>query len=257
MKISIITASYNSADTIRDTLESVLSQDYADFEHIIIDGGSTDGTLDIIKEYEDRYQGRLKWQSEPDKGIYDAMNKGLKLSTGEVIGVLSTDDFFAASNILSTVDKNATNVDAIYGDLVYLSHRNKNKIVREWVGSQYTDGAFLKGWHPAHPTFYVKKKVYDKLGGYDLSFDISADFELMLRFFEKGKISNKYVPVTFVKMRIGGESTGSLGNIIKGNKNVMRAFVKNGYKVPRFYLMKRLMPKAANMVKTKISNLFS
>lgn len=252
MKISIITATWNSGATLRDTMESVLSQSFTDYEHIIVDGNSKDNTLSIIKELEPRYNGRLKWISEPDKGIYDAMNKGIALATGDVIGILNSDDFYANENILKLISEGITDIDAVYGNLDFVDSSDTSRIVRQWTGSQYREGGFLKGWHPAHPTFYARKSCFERFGGFDISFDVSADFELMFRFIEKNRIKNAYIPHTLVKMRIGGESTGSIAKIIQGNKNVMRAFTKNGYAVPRFYLIRRLVPKAVNIIKNKL-----
>lgn len=252
MKVSIITVSYNSATTISDTIESVLGQDYTDFEHIIIDGGSTDDTIGVIGRYEPAYNGRLKMISEPDSGIYDGMNKGLRMATGDIIGFLNSDDFFNSNHVLHKICKGIKDVDAVYGDLVYVDKQNKDKTVRIWKGSQYYKGAFMHGWHPAHPTFYARRQCYERWGIHDTTFEVSADFELMLRFFEIGRITNRYLPYTLVKMRIGGESTGSLSNIIKGNKNVLKAFKKNGIKVPRFYVFKRLLPKIKSVIAAKL-----
>lgn len=255
MKISIITATYNSGLTLRDTLESVLSQDYTDYEHIIVDGVSKDDTMDVVKEYAPRYHERLRYISEPDNGIYDAMNKGIAMATGDVVGILNSDDFYASNDVLSSIADNIKDVDAVYGNLVFVDAVNSDKVVRRWIGSQYERGAFFKSWHPAHPTFYARKECFNRFGGFDISFDVSADFELMFRFIEKHGISNRYIPKTLVKMRYGGESTGSISKIIKGNKNVLRAFRENGFKAPRFYIIRRLMPKAINILKNKLKRL--
>ena len=252
MKISIITTAFNSGKTIEDTIRSVLSQSYEDFEHIIVDGGSKDNTMEIVGVYEDQYEGRLKYVSEPDKGIYDAMNKGIRMATGDVIGILNSDDFYASKEVLLEISKGIANTQIIYGDLDFVDSKDTTKIIRKWEGSQYKKGAFFKGWHPAHPTFYARKECFDKMGLFDLSFNVSADFELMLRFIEKGGFSSNYLPLTMVKMRLGGESTGSIKNIIKGNKNVLKAFQKNGYKIPHFYLIRRLGPKGVQMFKRKL-----
>lgn len=252
MRISIITATYNSERTLRDTLNSVLCQDYQGYEHIIVDGGSTDNTLDIIREYEQRYAGRLRWISEPDHGIYDAMNKGIAMSKGDIVGILNSDDFYADDSVLSEIVRNIADVDAVYGDLEFIDVCDTSRVVRQWHGSQYKRGAFQRGWHPAHPTFYARKKWFDTLGAFDTSFKVSADFELMLRFFERGRITSRYIPMTFVKMRMGGESTGSIKRIIEGNRNVLRAFKKNNMTVSPLYPVRRLLPKACNMLKNKI-----
>lgn len=251
MKISIVTTTYNSEKTLKDTIESVLAQDYENFEHIIVDGVSKDNTLAIIKEYEPKYNGKLRYLSEPDKGIYDAMNKGIKLASGDAIGFLNSDDFYTTPKTLSLIVKGLESNFVVYGNLIFVDAENTSKIVRKWIGSEYPINGFHKGWHPAHPTFYARKECFDKLGGFNLDFEISADFELMLRFLEKGKFSSKYMPETLVSMRMGGASTGSLKNIIKGNKNVLRAFRQNGLKAPKLYLFYRLYPKVFNLIKSK------
>ena len=252
MKISIITATWNSGATLRDTLESVLQQSYTNYEILIIDGGSSDNTHDIVEEYIPKFDGRLHWHTGKDKGLYDAMNKGIARATGDIIGILNSDDFYADSDVLSRIAEGCRNVEAVYGNLDFVDASDTSRVVRQWRGSQHRPGAFLKGWHPAHPTFYARRKCYERLGGFDISFDVSADFELMLRFLEANRISNRYIPHTFVKMRMGGESTGSIGKIIQGNKNVLRAFRKNGFKVSPFYLLRRLAPKALNLIKNKM-----
>ena len=252
MKISIITATYNSGATLSDTIQSVLNQTYHDFELIIQDGGSKDNTKAIVDEFIPQFNGRLKWYSEKDNGLYDAMNRGISHASGDVIGILNSDDFYADVNVLEKVANNIADVDAVYADLDFVDPVNTDNIVRQWKGSQHVSGGFMKGWHPAHPTFYAKKELFDRFGGFDTSFDVSADFELMFRFLEKGQAKSRYIPHTFVKMRLGGESTGSISKIIQGNKNVLRAFRKNGYKVPPFYLIRRLAPKAINLIKNKL-----
>ena len=252
MKISIITATYNSGATLRDTLESILNQSYPDYEILIIDGGSKDSTKQIVDEYIPKFNGKLKWHTGKDKGLYDAMNKGISRAAGDIIGILNSDDFYATPDVLETIAKTCERVEAVYGDLDFVDEENTDKVVRQWRGSQHEPGAFLKGWHPAHPTFYARRECYERFGGFDISFDVSADFELMLRFLEKGQLTNRYIPKTFVKMRMGGESTGSISKIIQGNKNVLWAFRKNGFKVPKFYLVRRLTPKALNIIKNKL-----
>ena len=254
MKLSIITITYNSEKTLRDTINSVLKQSYQNIEYLIIDGCSSDKTIAIIKEYEPFFKGRLKWISEPDKGIYDAMNKGINMATGDVIGILNSDDLFFNNNVLQDIVNTFTTkeIDCLYGNLIFVDVLNTNKVIRTWQGSQHFQNSFLKGWHPAHPTFYVKREIYKKYGVFDTSFDVSADFELMLRFIEKYKITNLYLDRYFVKMRMGGESTGSVKKIIQGNKNVLKAFKKNGFKVSPFYPIVRIFPKVINIIKTKI-----
>jgi glycosyltransferase involved in cell wall biosynthesis len=255
MKVSIITISLNSSNTIRETIESVLCQTYANIEYIIIDGKSTDGTIDIIKNYESIFEGRLKYISEPDNGLYDALNKGIKLSTGDIIGILNSDDYFIDSEVVVNIANafETHKIDAVYGNLLFVKKYNTSMIVRKWVGSFYKNNSFKVGWHPAHPTFYVKREIYEIYGLYDTSLGVSADFELMLRFIEKYKISTYYLDRYFIKMRMGGESTGSIKKIIKGNMNILKAFKKNEISVTPFcYLLLRLVPKMINIVRTKI-----
>lgn len=252
MKISIVTATYNSGKTLCDTLESVLGQDYADFEHLIIDGGSKDDTLDIVRRYEPRYRGRLRWISERDRGIYDAMNKGIAMATGDVVGILNSDDLYNDQHVLSDIAAafDGGGVDAVYGNLYFVKQDETGCVVRVWKGSPYK--RFATGWHPAHPTFYASRWCFERFGSFDISFDVSADFELMLRFIEKGGIATRYLDRYFVRMRVGGESTGSIKNIIKGNKNIIKAFKKNGIKVSPLYPVYRLLPKFIGLVKSKI-----
>ena len=257
MKISIITATYNSEKTLRDTLDSILAQTYPDIESIIVDGASKDGTMDIVREYEPRFEGRMRWISEPDKGIYDAMNKGIKMASGDVIGVLNSDDFYHDERVVEDI-ANAfiqKNVECVYGNLVFIDENDMNNTLRIWKGSQHECGSFLSGWHPAHPTFYVKSIWFERFGAFKLQYAVSADFELMLRFIEKGQIRNAYLDRYFVKMRMGGESTKSVHNIITGNKNILRAIRDNGFKPTKFYLIRRLIPKAWDMVKFKLETL--
>jgi len=254
MKISIITATFNSGATLRDTIQTVLTQTYQEIEYIIIDGNSRDNTLEIVREFEPYFDGRMKWISEPDNGIYDAMNKGIRMATGDIIGILNSYDFYNDENVLADIVNafGCKKTDCVYGNLVFVDSAKPDKIVRRWIGSQHTPGAFLKGWHPAHPTFYARRTCFEQYGDFDLSFEISADFELMLRFIEKNGCSNYYINRCFVKMRQGGASTGSIKNIIKGNKNILRAFRKNGYHISCLYPAKRLLPKLINVITTQI-----
>ena len=248
MKISIITITYNSEKTIKDTINSVLSQNYKNIEYIVVDGDSQDYTKEIVNSYGNKIS---KFISEPDNGIYDAMNKGLKLCTGDIIGILNSDDVFFDNKVIERIVKEFEDkdVDSTFGDLYYVKQDNLDKIVRKWKSSPFIEGSFAKGWHPAHPTFYVKKEIYEKYGYFDTTFDVSADFELMLRFLEKYKITSSYIPQVLVKMRDGGESNRSIQNILLGNKNIRRAFVKNGIKVNKLYTPKRLLFKVWQRIK--------
>lgn len=224
MKISIITVCFNSALTIKDTINSVLRQTHQDIEYIIIDGASTDNTLDIIKSYCDK----LIYISEKDGGTYDAMNKGIALATGDVTGTLNADDFYANENVLEEVVQIFMNSDkeACFGDLVYVDQKNINKIVRYWKSQDYVSESFKSGWMPAHPTFFVRKSVYDRLGGFNLDYKIAADFELLFRFIEQNKIKIKYLPKVLVKMRLGGTTNKNFSNILTQNKEIISILKK-------------------------------
>jgi len=236
--------SYNSDLTINDTIESVLLQTYNNIEYIVIDGQSIDNTLSIIKNYEQKFNGRMRWISEKDSGIYDAMNKGINLATGDIICFINSDDLFSDSHaidkIVNLFIKN-DKIECVYADLCYVASNNVNMIVRYWkTGNQRP---FLKGWHPAHPTFYVKKRIYEKYGNFDLQYKLAADFELMLRFIEKENISIVYLPEPLVKMRLGGATSKNLSNIRKQNIECLNAFKKNNIKVSFLYIFYRLIPK--------------
>ncbi|WP_418696782.1 glycosyltransferase family 2 protein [Bacteroides sp.] len=244
MKISIITVTFNSDKTFRSTVSSVLSQTYHNIEYIVVDGLSQDRTIDIVKENESSFKGRMRWISEKDEGLYDAMNKGFRMATGDVIGIINSDDLFAESTAIEKVMKTFEeypDIDAIYADLFYVAQSDTSKIVRHWISGQRRP--FKHGWHPAHPTFYVKRGVYQKYGLFDLDFKFAADFELMLRLIEKCHIKLAYLPEPLVKMRLGGTTSKNLTNIIKGNVECLKAFEKNGIKVSRLYPLLRLLPK--------------
>ncbi|MBB6610322.1 glycosyltransferase [Pontibacter sp. Tf4] len=233
MKISIITIVYNNRETIADTVESVLGQSYHNIEYIVIDGLSTDGTVEILKGYENRI---TKLVSEKDGGLYDAINKGIELATGDVIGFLHSDDIFHSQESVTFIAEafKANGTDSVYGDLLYVQKDNTNKIVRNWVSGNYERKNFLLGWMPPHPTFYVKREVYQELGLYNTYFKSSADYELMLRFLYKHNISTSYIPVKLVKMRVGGKSNVTLMNRILANQEDHQAWVINGLK-PLFF----------------------
>lgn len=242
MKISIITVCYNSAKTIVDSIMSVLSQDYPDIEYIIIDGGSTDGTIDIINKYSAKI---TKFISEPDNGIYDAMNKGICLASGDIIATLNSDDFYSSPcSVRTAVDAIIKeNVDCCYGDLEYVDFTDTSKIIRKWKSKSYIDGLFKLGWHPPHPTFFAKKQVYDKFGTFNTDLSISADYELMLRLLQKNNIKSVYIPHTIVKMRTGGVSNRSIKQIIRANHQCIKAWKLNGLKPGKLTIIKKLYSK--------------
>lgn len=225
MKISIITATYNSSKTITDTLKSVKRQTFSNIEHIVVDGNSTDNTLGLIKKH--NHAGPII--SEPDAGIYDAMNKGLQMATGDVIGILNSDDFFHDQYVVENI-ANAFqhyNCDAIYGDLVFVDKNNTSQIKRKWIAGGYNEKLFLKGWMPPHPTFYVKKEVYDKLGLFNTTLKSAADYELLLRFLYINQIKVQYLPGVIVHMREGGRSNCSIKNRLMAHFEDYKAWKLN------------------------------
>ena len=215
MKVSLITIAYNSAETIEDTIKSIVAQDYFNIEYIIIDGGSTDNTLSIVNKFKDSIATII---SEPDKGIYDAMNKGVQNATGDIIGILNSDDIYANNKVVSRIVEAIGDQDSIYADLVYVNRDNTDKVNRYWKSGTYKKGIFKKGWMPPHPTFFIKKSCYDQYGIYNLRLRSSADYELMLRMLHKHNISVVYLPEVITKMRVGGQSNVTLLNRIKANK---------------------------------------
>jgi len=239
MKTSIITVCYNSAKTIGHTLRSVREQTCEDIEHIVVDGGSTDNTLEVIAA---EGQHVAKLVSEIDMGIYDAMNKGIALATGEVVGFINADDFYASTSVLTDVAAafEKSGADSCYGDLCYVSQTDPTCVVRYWRSRRFVPGSFDAGWCPPHPTFFVRRSVYERLGGFDLSFKIAADFELMARYLEAAHITSCYIPKVLVKMRLGGTTNKSLSNILKQNSEIRQALKKLGLKfsLPKFVLSK-------------------
>ena len=233
MKISIITVVYNNKDTIKDAMNSVLLQEYDDLEYIIVDGASTDGSAEAIKEAIKKYPERsIKFISEKDNGIYDAMNKGIGLATGDMIGMLNSDDFYINNDVISTVVNEfmTKNVDSVFADLVYVRADDLNKIVRYYSSAGFYPKKMAYGWMPAHPTFFVKKEIYERYGLYKTDYQIAADYELIARFLVKNKVSYSYIPKVLVKMRTGGVSTRNLKSNWILNKEILRACAENGIK---------------------------
>ena len=228
MKITVITAAYNSAATIADTLRSVAEQTHPDVEHIIVDGLSTDDTVAIVEE---RGAHVARVITERDRGIYDAMNKGLAAATGDVIGLLNSDDLYPHSGVLSHVAAAFTadpGLDAVYGDLRYVKQFDVKKNVRYWRSSDFKPGNFLHGWVPPHPTFFARRQVYERLGAFNLDYRLAADWELMVRFMEVNRIRTRYCPEVFVHMRLGGATNQSWANVWEQNKEIWRAAKAHG-----------------------------
>lgn len=233
MKISIITVAFNAAETITATLRSVAVQTYAKVEHIVIDGASCDDTAEVVA----REGGHVtKFISEPDRGIYDAMNKGLRHATGDIVGFLNADDVYAKEQVLTRVAAAFSDpaIAACYADLVYVDPDNLDKVVRYWQSCPYEDGLFGKGWSPPHPTFFVRKSIYETYGCFDLSYLIGNDVELMMRFLARYKIASVYLPDVLVKMRTGGVSNRSISNIFKQNIEILKAAKRNNVPVSPF-----------------------
>jgi len=241
-KISIITVSFNSVITIRDTIESIISQDYNNIEYIIIDAGSKDGTLDIIKEYKEHIS---YFSSEIDNGIYDGMNKGIAAATGDIVGILNSDDFypnsFVISNVARTFEKQGC--DAVYGDLVYVKFFDIDKIVRYWQSGEYTIKKIKNGWMLPHPTFFVKSEMYERYGSYNIDLKTAADYEMILKLLYKYNINIFYIPMILVKMRMGGASNSSVLNRIRANKEDGLAWTKNQLNKPMLIRIKKPLQK--------------
>ena len=247
MKVSIITITYNSAETVEDTIQSVLAQDYPDIEYIIVDGASKDDTLSIVNRYKDKI---ATIQSEPDKGIYDAMNKGVRLATGELIGILNSDDFYADAQVISDIVKTvqSAGADGCYADLVYVDRNETSRVVRTWKSGEYRHGQFMRGWMPPHPTFFVKRAIYAKHGLYSLQLRSAADYELMLRLIHKHGISLAYLPRVITKMRAGGQSNVTLKNRWKANKEDRLACKMNGLQPGFLTLIRKPLSKLLQYV---------
>lgn len=246
MRVSIITVCFNSAATIEDTIESILGQDYKDIEYIVVDGGSTDGTLDII----DRHKHEIaRVISEPDHGIYDAMNKGIESSTGDIIATLNSDDVYADRTVVGRMVEfmKKNGLDAGYGDVIYVDHKDATRVRRFWKPGPHRSGAFRYGWVIPHPAFFCRKEIFERFGYFNDNLRIAADFELMLRFVERHRIRVGYIPRVVVRMRTAGKANLWRG-IIRGNWEIIRSFQLNGFRLsPWFFVRKPIM---------KISQLF-
>ncbi len=246
MKVSLITIAYNSAATIEDTIKSIVAQEYSNIEYIIIDGGSTDNTLSIIEKYKESISTII---SEPDKGIYDAMNKGVQNATGDLVGILNSDDIYTDNKVVSNIVEAIGNKDSIYADLVYVNRDNTDKVTRYWKSGKYRKGIFKKGWMPPHPTFFIKKSCYDQYGIYNLQLKSAADYELMLRMLHKHNISVAYLPEVITKMRVGGQSNITVLNRFKANTEDRLAWTINNLKPGRLTLTMKPILKLSQFFK--------
>jgi glycosyltransferase involved in cell wall biosynthesis len=225
-KLSIVTVCLNSARTIGNTLDSVNSQTCPDIEHIVVDGGSTDGTQDLVRKRGLRVATML---SEPDRGIYDAMNKGAALATGDVVGFLNADDVFAGPQAAASIARAfSSGIEACYGDVVYVSASDPSRVIRHWRSGEYRAGLCAKGWAPPHPTLYVKRGVFERHGGFDDRLRVAADFEFALRLLDVVGIRVRYIPEVLVRMRAGGVSNGSVKGVLRGHRDMAAALRKHG-----------------------------
>ena len=230
MKVSIITAAYNSARTLGDTMQSVLKQTYRDIEYIVVDGFSTDNTQGIIRQHESLFDGRLKWISESDSGIYDAMNKGILMATGDIIGILNSDDYFTSDDVIERMvaEFSDKSLDAVYGDVHFIHDGAPDKIVRYYSSKKFRPYWLRFGFMPAHPSFYCRRKVFDKAGLYKTDYLIGSDYEMMVRLFMVHRIKAKYLPIDFVIMRTGGASTKNVRSRLQLIKDDVRGCRENG-----------------------------
>lgn len=249
MKVSIITVVYNNAQTIKDAIDSVLSQTYKNIEYIIIDGASTDGTVEIVKSYGDKIAAFV---SEPDRGLYDAMNKGIALATGEIVGILNSDDFYIDNRVIERVVREfeEKEVDSVYADLVYVKHENLDKAVRYYDSRHFSPEKFAYGWMPAHPTFFVKRWVYEKYGVFRTDLKIGADFDILARFLYTHKISYSYIKEVLVKMRVGGVST-SFSSIWINNIEQLKVCKDNGIDTNIWKILSKYPSKIMGILKRK------
>ena len=252
MKISLITATYNSAETLRDTLQSVLNQTFKDVDYIIIDGNSKDNTIDIVKEFEPKFEGRLRWISEKDKGIYDAMNKGVKMAQGEVVGILNSDDFFASDDVLEKVNAAFTEnptIKGVYADVRYVDWNDTSKTVRMFSGKDFKREKICWGQMPPHPSFYVKRECYDKFGLYSLDYPICADYDMFVKMIWIGNIKTLYINDIFVNMRSGGTSSNGLKVHRKIMKERMRCIREHNLPSNFFKQVSRYFGKIISLLK--------
>lgn len=254
MKISIITVSFNSGKTVRDTIESVLAQSYQDYEYLIIDGGSKDDTINIVKEYYPRFDGRMKYVSEPDRGLYDAINKGIHMATGDIVGIINSDDFYHRNDIfkiIASAFETDSSIQAVYGDVRFVNSDNLDKTVRYYSSASFNPSKFRWGWMPAHPSFFTYKDNFDKYGYYKIDYQIAADFELLLRFLYIHHLPVKYIPEDFLKMRMGGRSTNGFKSNILLNREIVRGCRENGIytNIPMLFL--KYFVKIFEFVKTR------
>ena len=259
MKISVITATFNSGKTVRDTIESVLHQTYKDVEYIIVDGMSKDNTMEVVRSYESLFCGRMRYVSEPDKGIYDAMNKGIAMATGDVVGILNSDDFYTSPDVLEQVAKVMAGggIDAVYGDVHYVHDEHLDKCVRYYTSRPFHRCWMRFGFMPAHPSFYCRRSVYEQYGAFDLSYKVAADFENLLRLIFVHRIRTHYIAKDFVTMRTGGASSSGLRSHKQIMRDHLRALRQNQVYSNLLMLGLRYPYKLCEIALTKFDSTFS
>lgn len=258
MKISIITTTFNSGATVEDTFKSILAQTFKDIEYLVVDGGSTDNTLELIKEYEGLFEGKMRWISEKDRGVYDAMNKGVRMATGEVVGFLNSDDYYTSDDCLQCVVETfeKSDIEATYGNVHYVSAKTPDKMVRFYCSKHFRPSLMRLGFMPAHPSFYCKRWVFEKYGLFDTGYRIASDFELLLRFLFVNKIRAHYIAKDFVTMRTGGLSTSGLKSHRQIMKDHRKALKANHVYSNFFILCLRYIYKIYELVRAQIAAFF-
>lgn len=252
MKISIITSCYNRVSTIRGAIESVLAQDYPDIEYIIVDGASTDGSVEVIRDAIEGHEGQVKFISEPDHGMYEAINKGIRMATGDYIGLVHSDDFLYSSHTISDIAKRLeeTHADFLYGDGLFVNPENTDKVVRKWIGGTYRLWKVRHGWLPLHPTCYIRRDVMEKLGGYDESYMIAADTDLLVRYLLDNHVKTDYLKKYIVRMRMGGMSTDN-SRRAKMWKEDIRVYSSHGFKHVTLTKIEKMLWKVPQFVMAK------
>jgi len=254
MKFSLITVAYNSSQTITDTIQSVLNQNYLNIEYIIVDGNSTDNTLEIVKAYEQQFKGRLRWISEPDKGLYDAMNKGIKMATGDIVGIINSDDFYHRNDIIEYIAHTFvedSNLQATYADIRFVNPDNLDKTVRYYAAKRFKTWRFRFGYMPPHPSFFTYKDNFEKYGYYKTDYKIASDYELLIRFLYRNKLRCKYLAVDVMKMRTGGISTASFKSNLLLIKEDVKACKENGIYTNYFFILLKYITKVWELILTK------
>jgi glycosyltransferase involved in cell wall biosynthesis len=241
-KISVITVSFNSRETIADTIESVAAQTHPRIEHIVVDGASTDGTVEVLDRFRDRLS---KVVSEPDEGIYAAMNKGIAMATGDIVGTLNSDDVYVDENVLGMVAEVFRDdaIDVCYGDIIYMDKGDLNRIVRQWKSETYRSGLFEQGWMPPHPAFFIRRRGLERVGPFEANYRFAADFDFMLRALHVQQLRSRYLPQELVKMRVGGETNSTVINVLKGNIEAYRSCRKHGLDISPLFIARKILRK--------------